>query len=191
MRSSVKLRETTIGAAVVAALASGACGSADRVSVEADETPEAAVAAQTIGVPCAEVGRWEGESSGGTPVTVTTLDVPVRLGPLSLSIAIRLVPFATVGGRPRKIRKGSVRKEPPPAITFSVPATRPTPNKLTYFHPSAVNAAFSSVGRRLMLTAGRAGPNLCPARGRANTPGTGRVDAARADGTKVGKGLFC
>lgn len=91
MRSSVRLRETTIGAVVVAALASGACGSADRTqrSVEADETPEAAFAAETIGVPFAEVGRWEGESSGGTPVTVTTPNVPVRLGPLSLSIAIR------------------------------------------------------------------------------------------------------
>ena len=57
MRSSVKLRETTIGAAVVAALASGACGSADRVNVEVDETPEAAFAPETIGVPFAEAGR--------------------------------------------------------------------------------------------------------------------------------------
>ena len=89
MRSSVKLRETAIGAAVVAALASGACGSAERVNVEVDETPEAAFAAETIGVPFAEAGRWEGESSGGTPVTVTTPNVPVRLGPLSLNIAIR------------------------------------------------------------------------------------------------------
>ncbi len=89
MRSSVKLRETAIGAAVVAALASGACGSADRVNVEVDETPEAAFAAETIGVPFAEVGRWEGESSGGTPVTVTTPNVPVRLGPLSLNIGIQ------------------------------------------------------------------------------------------------------
>ncbi len=89
MRSSVKLRETAIGAAVVAALASGACGSADRVNVEVDETPEAAFAAETIGVPFAEAGRWEGESSGGTPVTVTTPNVPVRLGPLLLNIAIQ------------------------------------------------------------------------------------------------------
>ena len=93
MRSSVKLRETAIGAALVAALASGACGSADRTRVnvdkDKDETPEAAFAAETIGVPFAEAGIWEGESSGGTPVTVTTPNVPVRLGPLSLNIAIR------------------------------------------------------------------------------------------------------
>jgi len=93
MRSSVKLRETAIGAAVVAALASGACGSADRtrasVDKDRDETPEAAVAAETMPVPFAEAGIWEGESSGGTPVTVTTPNVPVRLGPLSLNIAIQ------------------------------------------------------------------------------------------------------
>ncbi|MCZ6825587.1 MAG: hypothetical protein O7E50_07880 [Gemmatimonadetes bacterium] len=91
MRSSVMLRETAIGAAVVAALASGACGSADRtqLNVEVDETPEAAFAAETIGVPFAEAGSWEGESSGGTLVTVTTSNVPVCLGPLSLNIVIR------------------------------------------------------------------------------------------------------
>ncbi len=80
-----------MGIVVVAALASGACGSADRTraSADGDETPEAAFAAEATDAPFGEAGRWEGESSGGTPVTVTTPNVPVRLGLLSLNIAIR------------------------------------------------------------------------------------------------------
>ena len=40
-------------------------------------------------------------------------------------IPTRLVPLATPGGRPRNIRMGRVRKEPPPAITLSTPAISP------------------------------------------------------------------
>ena len=41
-------------------------------------------------------------------------------------IAIRFVPFATVGGSPKKIRTGSVNREPPPARVFINPAKNPT-----------------------------------------------------------------
>jgi hypothetical protein len=38
---------------------------------------------------------------------------------------MRFVPFATEAGSPAKIRIGSVRNEPPPAITFKTPAIAP------------------------------------------------------------------
>ena len=41
-------------------------------------------------------------------------------------IATRFVPFATVGGSPKKIRTGSVNSEPPPARVFIIPAKNPT-----------------------------------------------------------------
>jgi hypothetical protein len=40
-------------------------------------------------------------------------------------IPTRLVAFATVGGRPKKISTGRVRNDPPPATTFNAPAARP------------------------------------------------------------------
>ena len=42
----------------------------------------------------------------------------------------RLVPFAKVESKPRKIKVGRVKEEPPPAFTFINPAIRPTPNKI-------------------------------------------------------------
>jgi hypothetical protein len=36
------------------------------------------------------------------------------------------VPFATDGGRPKKMSTGSVNKEPPPAMVFTNPAMKPT-----------------------------------------------------------------
>ena len=41
-------------------------------------------------------------------------------------IAIRFVPFATVGGSPKKIRTGSINREPPPASVFIIPDKNPT-----------------------------------------------------------------
>jgi len=40
-------------------------------------------------------------------------------------MAILLVPFATLGGRPKKISMGSVSKEPPPATILMPPAIKP------------------------------------------------------------------
>ena len=47
-------------------------------------------------------------------------------------IATRLVPFATEAGKPKKIRSGRVRKEPPPAITLIVPAIVPAMSNRKY-----------------------------------------------------------
>ena len=41
--------------------------------------------------------------------------------------AIRFVPFATAPSSPKNIRVGSVRLDPPPALTLIKPATAPTP----------------------------------------------------------------
>jgi hypothetical protein len=46
-------------------------------------------------------------------------------------MASRLVPLATVGGSPRKIIRGTVRNDPPPAMTFTTPANRPTVKRRT------------------------------------------------------------
>ena len=44
-----------------------------------------------------------------------------------MTIAIRLVPLATAGGRPKKINTGKVMSEPPPARVLITPAKKPTP----------------------------------------------------------------
>jgi hypothetical protein len=36
------------------------------------------------------------------------------------------VPFATADGNPKKIKNGSVKREPPPAMVFINPAMKPT-----------------------------------------------------------------
>jgi hypothetical protein len=41
------------------------------------------------------------------------------------NMAIRLVPLAVAGGKPRKISKGNVSKEPPPAMVLTKPANKP------------------------------------------------------------------
>jgi hypothetical protein len=41
-------------------------------------------------------------------------------------MAIRFVPFATFGGKPKKIKTGRVKREPPPARVFITPAKKPT-----------------------------------------------------------------
>jgi len=41
-------------------------------------------------------------------------------------MAIRFVPFATEGSRPRKINAGRPSADPPPAVTFRNPAAIPT-----------------------------------------------------------------
>jgi hypothetical protein len=36
------------------------------------------------------------------------------------------VPLAILGGNPKKINMGKVRREPPPATTLIIPAIKPT-----------------------------------------------------------------
>ena len=50
------------------------------------------------------------------------------------AMAIRFVPFATAGGRPININRGSVSSEPPPAIVLTKPAKTPAPisRKISY-----------------------------------------------------------
>jgi hypothetical protein len=45
-------------------------------------------------------------------------------------MATRLVPFATDGSNPRKIKTGKVSEDPPPALTFINAAIAPTTNKI-------------------------------------------------------------
>ena len=72
---------------------------------------------------------------GGTATVSHSLDIIPLLWKLHeapifwIRMATRFVPLATVGGRPRSIITGNVKREPPPAITFRVPATRPTTNR--------------------------------------------------------------
>jgi hypothetical protein len=55
----------------------------------------------------------------------------VSLAPIPpLRTAIRFVAFATVGGKPKKISRGRVNKEPPPAIELTVPAANPARNRI-------------------------------------------------------------
>ena len=56
-------------------------------------------------------------------ITLTDL---LQWPPALVTVAIRLVPLATLGGRPRKMRSGSVRNDPPPASTFKAPDAAPT-----------------------------------------------------------------
>ncbi len=53
-------------------------------------------------------------------------------------IAILFVPFAMLGGKPKKIRMGNVNKEPPPAIVFIDPATKPIKIKTTISNPESI-----------------------------------------------------
>jgi hypothetical protein len=43
-----------------------------------------------------------------------------------IKIAILFVPLATAEGSPKKISSGNVKREPPPAIVFIIPAKKPT-----------------------------------------------------------------
>ena len=66
-----------------------ACGSPDGREAGADEEDDAAVSAvEGASGPFEETGRWVGETSTGTPVTVTTPNPPVRPGPLTLHIDV-------------------------------------------------------------------------------------------------------
>ena len=46
------------------------------------------------------------------------------------NIAIRFVPLAVAGGNPKKISKGKVSNEPPPAMVLTKPANNPAPIKI-------------------------------------------------------------
>jgi hypothetical protein len=46
-----------------------------------------------------------------------------------ITIPIRLVPLATAGGKPKKIIRGKVISDPPPAMVFINPAKTPAKNK--------------------------------------------------------------
>ena len=59
--------------------------------------------------------------------------MPLDLNPalvtmLCIRMAIRLVPLATLGGRPKKISMGKVRSDPPPAKVLITPVTIPITN---------------------------------------------------------------
>jgi len=46
-------------------------------------------------------------------------------------MATRFVPFATLGGKPKKIKTGKESNEPPPARVLIKPTAKPTPIKST------------------------------------------------------------
>tara|TARA_R110001632_G_scaffold172260_2_gene291574 strand:- start:1146 stop:1304 length:159 start_codon:yes stop_codon:yes gene_type:complete len=46
-----------------------------------------------------------------------------------ITMATRLVPFATAGGNPKKISVGNDSKDPPPATVFINPTAKPTATK--------------------------------------------------------------
>ena len=66
-----------------------ACGSPDgtKAGVDGDEDAVASAVEEASG-PFEETGRWVGETSTGTRVTVTTPNPPVRPGPLTLHIDV-------------------------------------------------------------------------------------------------------
>jgi len=45
-------------------------------------------------------------------------------------MAMRFVPLAVAGGKPKKISKGKVSKEPPPAMVLTKPANKPAATKM-------------------------------------------------------------
>ena len=49
---------------------------------------------------------------------------------LLININILLVPLATFEGSPKKIRTGSVNKDPPPAKVLTILATNPTEKRI-------------------------------------------------------------
>ena len=62
------------------------------------------------------------------------LPYPLRLNVktptrLCMPTASRLVPFAVTLSRPKKISRGSVKRDPPPAKTLHIPAAIPAINK--------------------------------------------------------------
>ncbi len=66
-----------------------ACGSPDGEEAGVDGDDDAAASAvEVASEPFEETGRWVGETSTGTPVTVTTPNLPVRPGPLTLYIEV-------------------------------------------------------------------------------------------------------
>ena len=67
-----------------------ACGPPDGRAAggKADGDGKAAVAAEKASAPFAETGRWDGETATGTPVVVTTPNLPIRPGPISLRIQV-------------------------------------------------------------------------------------------------------
>ena len=66
-----------------------ACGSPDGEEAgSGGEDETAAAAVEVASEPFEQTGRWVGETSTGTPVTVTTPDPPVRAGPLTLHIEV-------------------------------------------------------------------------------------------------------
>jgi len=56
---------------------------------------------------------------------------PITPMAVCTTMATRLVPLATAGGSPRKIRKGREIREAPPAIVFINPTTKPTATSIT------------------------------------------------------------
>ena len=66
-------------------------------------------------------------------------ETPLLLNPavadnVDIKIATLFVPLATAAGNPKKINKGNVNKEPPPAIVFIKPATNPARINKGYSH---------------------------------------------------------
>ena len=59
------------------------------------------------------------------------VETPLLLNPATpmafcMTMATLFVPLATLGGNPKKIKKGSEIKDPPPATVFIKPTTNPT-----------------------------------------------------------------